>query len=344
MPSDVRAQSMSPGEAKERWPLMNASDVIGAVFSPDDGRVNPSDLCAALVKGARARGAKIFEDTAVTGVVTEAGKVVAVETSRGVVRCDAAVLCTGLWSRRIAAMAGVAAPVWACEHFYLLTKPVPGAERPMPSLSDHDSHLYIRDESQGLLIGCFEPTGKPIDPARLGEEFAFQLLPEDWEHFEPIMLSALHRLPVLETAQVRMLLNGPESFTPDGSFLLGESAETRGFFLGCGMNSVGVATGGGGGMALAHCIVHGHTPSDLGEADPKRFPECLNSVEALTARVPEVLGKHYEIAYPGRQWSSARNVRPIPLAASVGSGKGALRPILRLGAAALFWHATESRT
>ena len=115
----------------------------------------------------------------------------------------------------------------------------------MPSLSDHDSHLYIRDESQGLLIGCFEPMGKPIDPARLGEDFAFQLLPEDWEHFEPIMLSALHRLPVLETAQVRMLLNGPESFTPDGSFLLGEAAETRGFFLGCGMNSVGVATGGG---------------------------------------------------------------------------------------------------
>jgi glycine/D-amino acid oxidase-like deaminating enzyme len=237
---DVRAEPISPGEAKERWTLMNASDVIGAVFSPDDGRVNPSDLCAALVKGARARGARIFEETAVTAILTKTGKIAGVETTKGTLRCDAVALCTGLWSRRVAAMAGVTAPVWPCEHLYLLTKPVPGAERPLPTLSDHDSHLYIRDESQGLLIGCFEPMGKPIDPASLGEDFAFQLLPEDWEHFEPMMAKALHRLPVLETAQVRMLLNGPESFTPDGAFLLGEAAETRGFFLGCGMNSVGL--------------------------------------------------------------------------------------------------------
>jgi 4-methylaminobutanoate oxidase (formaldehyde-forming) len=309
----LRAASISAGEAKERWPLMNASDVIGAVWSPDDGRVNPSDLCAALAKGARARGARIVEDTAVTGILTRGGKIIGVETARGIVRCDAVALCTGLWSRKAAAMAGVSAPVWPCEHFYLLTKPVSGAETHLPTLSDHDGHLYIRDESQGLLVGCFEPMGKPIDPERLGEDFAFQLLPEDWEHFEPMMGNALHRLPVLETAEVRMLLNGPESFTPDGSFMLGESAETRGFFLGCGMNSVGIATGGGAGMALAHCIVHGHTPSDLQEADPKRFPDCYASIEALTARAPEVLGRHYEVTYPGRQMGSARGLRPTPL-------------------------------
>lgn len=309
----VRAQSISAAEAKERWPLMNAEDVLGAVWSPDDGRVNPSDLCAALVKGARARGAKIFEDTGVIGIVTEGGRVRAVETARGTVRCDAIALCTGLWSRAGAAMAGVSVPVLPCEHFYLLTRPVPGAEHHLPTLSDHDNHLYIRDESQGLLVGCFEPLGKPIDPDALGDDFAFQLLPEDWDHFEPMMMNALHRLPVLETAEVRMLLNGPESFTPDGSFLLGESAETRGFFLGCGMNSVGVATGGGAGMALAHCIVHGHTPADLSEADPKRFPECFQSLDALMARAPEVLGKHYEITYPGRQFASARGLRPTPL-------------------------------
>lgn len=309
----VRAQSISLGEAKERWPLMNADDVIGAVWSPDDGRVNPSDLCAALVKGARARGATIFEETAVTGIVTEGGRVRAVETARGTVRCDAVALCTGLWSRAGAAMAGASVPVLPCEHFYLLTRPVPGAETHLPTLSDHDNHLYIRDESQGLLVGCFEPVGKPIDPAALGDDFAFQLLPEDWDHFEPMMVNALHRLPVLETAEVRMLLNGPEGFTPDGSFLLGESAETRGVFLGCGMNSVGVATGGGAGMALAHCIVHGHTPVDLGEADPKRFPECFQSLDALMARAPEVLGTHYEIAYPGRQFARARGLRRTPL-------------------------------
>ena len=309
----VRARSIPVEEAKERWPLMNVEDVIGAVWSPDDGRVSPSDLCAALVKGARARGARIWEDTGVVGILTEGGRIVGVETVARTVRCDAIALCTGLWSRKAAAMADVEVPVWPCEHFYLLTRPVDGIEGNIPTLSDHDGHLYVRDDSGGLLIGCFEPRGKPVDPGRLGDDFAFQLLPEDWDHFEPMMLNALHRLPVLENAEVKTLLNGPESFTPDGSFLLGEAAETRGLFLGCGMNSVGVATAGGAGMALAHCIVHGHLPMDLHEADPKRFPSCFNSAVALAERVPEVLGKHYEIAYPGRQWTTSRRLRPVPL-------------------------------
>ncbi len=309
----LRANSISAGEAKERWPLMNADDVIGAVWSPDDGRVSPSDLCAALVKGARNRGAKLFEHTGVTAITTRNGKVTGLETTAGSIRCNAIALCTGLWSRENAAMANVDVPLYPCEHFYLLTNPVPGSEHNMPTLSDHDSHLYIRDDSGGLLVGCFEPMGKPISPQTIGSDFAFQLLPEDWPHFEPMMENALHRLPCLADAEVRMLLNGPESFTPDGSFLLGETAETQGLFLGCGMNSVGVATGGGAGMALAHCIVHGHTPTDLYEADPKRFPACFNSATALAARAPQVLGEHYAIHYPGYQWSTARNLRTTPL-------------------------------
>ncbi len=309
----VRAESISAGEAQERWPHMNADDVIGAVWSPDDGRVSPSDLCAALIKGARSRGAAVFEDTAVTGIVTNQNTVKAVETSRGTVRCDAAAICTGLWSRAVGQMANAEVPVWPCEHFYLLTKPIEGVAGNLPTLSDHDSHLYIRDDSGGLLIGCFEPHGKPISPQTLGDDFAFQLLDEDWEHFEPMMVNAMHRLPALESAEVKMLLNGPESFTPDGSFLLGECSDTKGLFLGCGMNSVGVATGGGAGMALAHCIEHGSMPMDLREADPNRFPAVFNSVEFLSARVPEVLGRHYEITYPGRQWSRGRNLRLSPL-------------------------------
>lgn len=306
---DLRASSIDLHEVRERWPLVNTDDVIGAVWSPDDGRVSPSDLCAALVKGAKSRGAAIFENTEVTAIQTRGNKVHAIDTSRGPIRCDAVVVCTGLWSRETAALGGADVPLYPCEHFYLLTKPIDGITGNLPTLSDHDSHLYIRDDSGGLLVGCFEPQGKPIAPEALGHDFAFQLLPEDWEHFEPMMKNALHRLPCLEDAQVRMLLNGPESFTPDGSFLLGETAETQGLFLGCGMNSVGVATGGGAGMALAHCVVHGHTPSDLHEADPKRFAPCFNSAKLLAERVPQVLGEHYAIHYPGYQWSTARNLR-----------------------------------
>jgi glycine cleavage system aminomethyltransferase T/glycine/D-amino acid oxidase-like deaminating enzyme len=309
----VRAKSISAGEAKDRWPLMNADDVIGAVWSPDDGRVGPSDLCAAMVKGAKARGAKIFEETGVTGILTKNNKVVGVETTGGTIRCDAIALCTGLWSRKAGGMGGVSVPVWSCEHFYLMTHAIAEIKENLPTLSDHDSHLYMRDESGGLLVGCFEPMAKAIDPDRIGENFAFQLLPEDWDHFEPMLLNAFHRVPALETAEVEMLLNGPEAFTPDGSFMLGESAETKGFFLGCGMNSIGIAIGGGAGMALAHTIIHGHPPTDLFDLDPRRFPDCFNSVEALCERAPEILGTHYEITYPGRQHKSARNMRKMPL-------------------------------
>lgn len=308
------AEVISSGEVSERWPLANIDDVEGAVFSPTDGRVSPSDLCAALAKGAKRRGARVFENTSITGIETRGGRVVAVITEQGRVRCDSVAICAGLWSRKVAAMGGVEAPLWPCEHFYLLTKPVEGISGNLPTLSDHDGHLYIRDDSGGLLVGCFEPMGKAIDPERLGEDFAFQLLPEDWDHFEPMMLNALHRLPVLETAGVRMLLNGPESFTPDGMFMLGETAETVGLYLGCGMNSMGIASSGGAGMALAHEIAHGRKPFDLHEADPTRFPACLNSVAALSVRAPEVLGKHYEITFPGRHWSTARDLVRSPLA------------------------------
>jgi len=309
----IDARSISAAEAKERWPLMNADDVLGAVWSPDDGRVSPSDVCAALVKGAKAFGAKLFEQTGVTGILTENGRVKGVETTRGTVMCDAIALCTGLWSREVGAMAGAEVPALACEHFYLLTKPIPGIVGNTPTLSDHDNHLYIRDDSGGLLVGCFEPMGKPIAAGVLNESFAFGLLPEDWDHFEPMMELAFNRLPALETAEVKMLLNGPESFTPDGTFMLGETAETRGLFLGCGMNSVGMASGGGAGMNLAHCIVHGRTAYDLSEADAKRFAPIFNSVEHLMARAPEILGTHYDIAYPGKQLKTARNLRAMPL-------------------------------
>ncbi|MDE0698306.1 MAG: FAD-dependent oxidoreductase [Boseongicola sp.] len=283
------------------------------LMASDDGRVSPSDVCAALVKAAKRLGAKLFERAGVTGILTRNGRVKGVETTQGTVTCDAIALCAGLWSREVGAMATAEVPVLACEHFYLLTKPIDGIDGNLPTLSDHDSHLYVRDDSGGLLVGCFEPIGKPIAPGALDETFEFGLLPEDWDHFEPMMELAMHRLPALSTAEVRMLLNGPESFTPDGTFMLGETAETRGLFLGCGFNSVGIASGGGAGMNLAHAIVHGQTAYDLGEADAKRFAPAFNSIEHLMARAPEILGTHYEIAYPGKQLKTARDLRRLPL-------------------------------
>ncbi len=317
----IDATSISVGEARDRWPLMNAQDVLGAVWSPEDGRVSPSDVCAALVKAAKGLGARIFEDSGVTGILTENGRIKGVETTQGTVMCDAIALCTGLWSRDVGAMAGAEVPLLACEHFYLLTKPIDGITGNIPTLSDHDSHLYIRDDSGGLLVGCFEPMGKPIAPGVLDESFEFGLLAEDWDHFEPMMEKALHRLPPLETAEVKMLLNGPESFTPDGTFMLGEVAETRGLFLGCGMNSVGLASGGGAGMNLAHCIVHGHTAYDLGEAEAQRFAPVFNDIRHLMARAPEILGTHYDIAYPGKQLKTARDLRALPLQSEHRAGR-----------------------
>ncbi len=309
----VEVHEIAPKEAQELWPMMNGADVIGAVFSPSDGRVNPSDLCAALVKGAKAAGARIIEGVTVIGFETKGGRVTAVETDQGRIACEAVVNCAGLWGRQVASLAGAAAPLYACEHFYLLTKPIEGVTAHLPTLSDHDGYLYIRDDVGGLLVGCFEPWGKGLPLEKLPKDFAFDLLNEDWDHFEPMMMNAMQRIPALENAEVRMLLNGPESFTPDGLFLLGEALELRGFFLGCGMNSVGVASGGGAGRALAEWIIEGQPSRDFWPVDVRRFSLIHNNLQVLSERIPEELGLHYAIAFPGWAPSTARNLQQSPL-------------------------------
>ena len=306
-------EEIDAAEVARRWPLARTDDIIGAVWSPDDGRVNASDTCAALAKGARANGARIYEDAAVTGFRRHNGRISHVETSAGAIACDTVVICAGLWSGQVAELADIAAPVQACEHFYLLTKPIEGVTGHLPTLSDHDGHLYIRDEVGGLLVGCFEPAGKVLPLDSLPDDFSFQLLPEDWDHFEPMMLNALHRLPVLETAEVRTLLNGPESFTPDGACLLGPNPDIDNLFFGCGMNSVGIATGGGAGKALATWIIEGVPPFDLDELSPGRLHPVAAQATALLERAPEVLGLHYATSVPGREFKTARNLLQSPL-------------------------------
>ncbi len=309
----VETHILGPREAGELWPLMRTDDIVGAIYSPNDGRVNPSDLCAALIKGAKAHGAQVFEETEVTGFTVRDGRVAGVRTGHGDIACDKVVNCAGLWGRKVGALAGVSVPLYACEHFYLLTKPIDGMGHHLPTLGDHDGYLYLRDEVGGLLAGCFEPQPKPLPLDRLPNDFAFDLLNEDWDHFEPMMLNALHRIPALETAEVRTLLNGPESFTPDGGFLIGEAPELKGFFLGCGMNSVGIASGGGMGKALAEWVIAGEQPMDLWSVDIRRFAGFAANDRFLKARIPEEMGRHYAVNYPGYEFASARGVRRSPV-------------------------------
>ena len=310
---DVEAEIIGPQEAAGLWPMMRSDDIVGAVYSPNDGRVNPSDLCAALVKGAKSHGARVFEDTAVTGFDIKNGRVQGVRTQDGAIACEKVVNCAGLWGRQVGAMAGVSVPLYACEHFYLLTRPVEGMGAHMPTLSDHDGYLYIRDEVGGVLAGCFEPHARALPLEKLPNDFAFDLLNEDWDHFEPMLMNAIHRIPALETAEAKMLLNGPESFTPDGAFLLGEAPEVSGFFVGCGMNSVGVASGGGVGRALADWVISGEQPMDLSSVDIRRFAPFHAEETFLKERIPEELGLHYAIGYPGRELETARNLRLGPV-------------------------------
>ena len=314
----LEAEVVDATRAKELWPLIEADDVIGAVWSPSDGRVNPSDVALALSKGAKARGVEIFEDTRVTGLQKKADRISGVEVGDHVIEADEVVIACGLWSREVAAMAGAHMPLYACEHFYILTKPLPeiqalGQGAHLPTLNDQDAFLYARDDVEGLLVGSFEPHAKGLPLDRLPADFSFDLLDEDWNHFMPMMENALRRIPALEQAEVRMLLNGPESFTLDSQFMLGESPEVPGLFLMGGMNSTGIALAGGAGKAMAEWIIAGEPTMELNEADIRRFSPEMNVLGALEARIPEVLGRHYDNPYPGRSMETARGQRRSPI-------------------------------
>ena len=303
------AELVDTKQAQALWPLLNTDDVIGGVWSPADGRVNPSDVAQALAKGARLRGVRFFEDTPVTGFEKRGQHIHAVRTPNATIQCEEVVIACGLWSRDVAALAEAHVPLFACEHFYILTKSITAIDRHLPTLNDQDAYLYARDEVGGLLVGCFEPNAKPLPISKLPKDFSFSLLNEDWDHFAPMMDNAIRRIPALEHAEVRMLLNGPESFTLDNQFMLGESPQVDGLYVIAGMNSTGIALSGGAGRAMAEWIIEGEPTMELTEADIQRFAPENNVLGALCERIPEVLGRHYELSYPGRQLHTARGQR-----------------------------------
>ena len=311
---DLDCELLTPDQALDRFPLIQVDDVLGAIWLPGDGRANPTDLTQSLAKGARMGGATIVERVRVTGVTTRAGRVAGVSTDQGDIEAEFVVNCAGQWAKAVGALAGVTVPLHSAEHFYVVTDQVAGVHRDLPILRDPDGYTYVKEEVGGLLVGGFEPVAKPwVSPDEIPYPFEFALLDEDWEHFEVLMDSAVHRIPALADTGIRKFYNGPESFTPDNQFLLGEAPELPGFFVGAGFNSVGIASAGGAGRALAEWIVEGEPTSDLIGVDVRRFSPLAGSNAWLRARVGEVLGLHYAVPWPNRELESARPQRISPV-------------------------------
>jgi len=310
---DVEVEVITPSEAGRRWPLMRTDDLVGALWLPRDGRTNPIDTTLALARGARQGGAAILENTAVTAIRVENGRVAGVSTAAGDVTCEFVVNCAGMWAREIGRMADVTVPLHASEHFYIVTEPMAGVRPDLPVLRDTDGYIYVREEVGGLLMGGFEPMAKPWGMGGIPADFAFSLLPEDWEHFQVLMEQGIHRIPALETAPIRRHVNGPESFTPDGRYLLGEAPECRGFFVAAGFNSIGIASGAGAGRAVAEWIVGGEPPMDLWDVDIRRVAPFQANPRYLRDRTVEMVGALYALHWPYLQPATARGVRTTAL-------------------------------
>jgi len=309
----LAVEMLSPAEALELWPLMDVSDLVGAAFLPDDGQANPSDITQALARGARSNGVTIVENCDVTGIRISNGRVTGVETASGLIACDKVVNCAGQWARTVGEMAGVSVPLVSLQHQYVITEPIDGIDATLPTLRDPDRLVYFKEEVGGLVMGGYEPNPLPWGERGIPAGFNGQLLAPDWDHFEPLLEQAVGRVPVLETAGLRKLINGPESFTPDGNFILGEAPEVANFFVGAGFNAFGIAAGGGAGRALAEWIIAGEQPVDLWSVDIRRFGSVHRDVDWVRARTTEMYAKHYTVSWPHEEHSSARPALQSPL-------------------------------
>jgi 4-methylaminobutanoate oxidase (formaldehyde-forming) len=311
---DLECELLTPEEAQSHYPAMRVDDLVGAVWLPGDGKANPTDLTMALARGARMHGASVVERVRVTDVLTADGAVTGVRTDRGEVEAEVVVNCAGQWAKAVAELVGVTVPLHSAEHFYVVTDQIDGVHPDLPILRDPDGFTYFKEEVGGLVVGGFEPDAKPwVSPDAIPYPFEFTLLEEDWDHFSILMGSALLRIPALQEIGIRKFYNGPESFTPDNQFILGEAPSVRGFFVGAGFNSVGIASAGGAGRALAEWIVEGRPTTDLVGVDIRRFAAFNGNNRWLRDRVGETLGLHYAVPWPNRELETARPFRRSPL-------------------------------
>lgn len=297
---------LSPKEVKAMWPLMEVSDLVGASFLPTDGQASPSDIAQSLAKGARMHGAKLFEGVRVEGFDIENGRVIGVRTNHGRIACEKVVNCGGQWARQLGAMAGVSVPLQPVKHQYIITEKVDGLATDIATIRDPDRRTYFKEEVGGLVMGGYEPDPQSWTLGDVPGDFEFQLFDDDWDHFEQHMEQALARVPALETTGIKKMINGPESFTPDGNFILGAVPELANYYVGAGFNAFGIASGGGAGWVLAQWVAQGEAPMDLWVVDIRRFSDLHKDRDWVNERTLEAYGKHYTIGFPHEEYQSGR--------------------------------------
>jgi 4-methylaminobutanoate oxidase (formaldehyde-forming) len=309
----VKVDVVGPGELAELYPGLNNADIVGGLHIPEDGQTNPIDTTMALAKGARMNGARILEETKATRILVENGRAVGVETDKGAIGARKVVLAGGMWSRDLAAEAGVVLPLYACEHYYVVTEEIPGLPSDLPIMRDLDNGVYFKEDAGKLLFGFFEDNAIPLPMSKVPEDFCFDELPCDFEHFERYLERAMGRVPALETAGIRTFFCGPESFTTDNQHLMGEAPGLENLYVACGFNSRGLGGGGGIGKVMAEWIIQGYPPMDLWESDARRVMPFQGDEAYLKERAAEALERSYAMHWPYFQYTTSRGVRKSAL-------------------------------
>ncbi|MDB2698922.1 FAD-dependent oxidoreductase [Candidatus Pelagibacter bacterium] len=311
---DVNVEVLDKQQIKNLYPVINDQDILGGVYMPEDGQADPVGVTNVLAKAARMEGVQIFEKTPVTKILLKNNRIIGVETSEGKIDCEYVVLATGMWSRQIGEDIGVSVPLYPNEHFYIITEPMNDLPKNLPVLRDYNDCLYLKEDAGKMLVGIFEPGAKNAfkEKGVVPNDFSFGEFPDDFDHFEPYLEKSFKRLPMLETAGIRKFFSGPESFTPDTQYLLGETAEVNNLYTCCGFNSIGIASSGGAGRVTAEWMINGYMNEDLYSLDIKRFQKFHSSKKFIMSRVTETLGDLYGMHWPYKQHKTSRDQRLLP--------------------------------
>ncbi len=312
--SNVEVEVLNQQRIKELYPVVKNEDLVGGVYMPKDGQADPVGVTNVLAKAAKMLGVQIFEKSPVKKILVKNKRICGVETSKGKIDCEYVVLATGMWSRQIGEDIGVSVPLYPNEHFYVITEPMKDLPKDLPVLRDYNACLYLKEDAGKMLVGIFEPNAKPAFKvsAKVPDDFSFGEFPDDFDHFEPYLEKSFHRLPMLENAGIRKFFSGPESFTPDTQYLLGETPEVKNLYTCCGFNSIGIASSGGAGRVTAEWMINGHINEDLFSLDIKRFQKLHSSKKFIMDRVTETLGDLYGMHWPYKQHTTSRNVKLLP--------------------------------